>query len=120
MAEGEQQPPTGEDEEVRRRLEDELRRVTVSDLLVQTIYTVSSLGYRRLTPEDRDLDQARLAIDAIGALVPLLDGLAPADLVRDFNQVKANMQLAYAAAVAEPRAGADEQTESEGDDGDER
>jgi hypothetical protein len=114
----EEQPPLS-DEEIRRQLEDELRRVSVSDLLVQTIYTVSSLGYRRLTPEDRDLDQARLAIDTIGALVPLLEGLASAELMRDFNQVKANMQLAYAAAVAAPEATADERTESEGkDDGD--
>ena len=115
MAEGEQQPSLSDDD-VRRQLEDELQRVSVSDLLVQTIYTVSSLGYRRLTPEDRDLDQARLAIDTIGVLIPLLEGLASAELMRDFNQVKANMQLAYAAAVAAPDATADEQTESEGED----
>ena len=89
------------DEKLIQQLEEELKKVKVSDLLVQTLYTVSSLGYSRLTPEDRDLDQARLAIEAIGALVPLLEGLASAELVRDFNQVTANLQLAYAKAAEE-------------------
>ena len=95
------QPPS--DEELRQHLEDELRRLRVSDLLVQTIYTVSSLGYRRLTPEDRDLEQARLAIEALRALVPVLEGTVPDDVIRDFNQVRANMQLAYAKTVADAK-----------------
>ena len=99
------QPPS--DEELRQHLEDELRRLRVSDLLVQTIYTVSSLGYRRLTPEDRDLEQARLAIEALRALVPVLEGTVPDDVIRDFNQVRANMQLAYAKAVADTGERAD-------------
>lgn len=98
-----EQPPN--EEELRRQLEDELRRLKISDLLVQTIYTVSSLGYRRLTTEDRDLDEARLAIDALGALVSVLEGTVPADLIRDFNQVKANLQLAYAKVVADAGGG---------------
>ena len=103
MASEGERPPS--EEELRRALEEELRRLNVADLLVQTIYTVSSLGYRRLTREDQDLDQARLAIEALGALVPVLEGTVPAETIRDFNQVKANMQLAYAKAVADARAG---------------
>jgi hypothetical protein len=98
-----EQPPS--EEELRRQLEDELRRLKVSDLLVQTVYTVSSLGYRRLTAEDRDLGEARLAIDALAALVPVLEGTVRPDLIRDLNQVKANMQLAYAKAVADTGGG---------------
>ena len=93
------------DEEVLRRLEEELKRVKVSDLLVQTLYTVSSLGYSRLTGESRDLEQARLAIEAMRALVPVLEGAVPAEVVTDFNQVTANMQLAYAKAVSEESGG---------------
>jgi hypothetical protein len=99
-----EQPPPSE-EELRRQLEEELRRLKVSDLLVQTVYTVSSLGYRRLTPEDRDLDEARLAIEALAALVPVLQGAVPGEVIRDFNQVKANLQLAYAKAVADTGGG---------------
>jgi predicted nucleic acid-binding protein len=93
----EQQPPS--DEELVRQLEAELQKLKVSDLLVQTLYTVSSLGYRRLADEDRDLEQARLAIEALRALVPVLEGSVGEDLVRDFKQVTANLQLAYADAA---------------------
>jgi hypothetical protein len=89
------------DEKLIQQLEEELKKVKVSDLLVQTLYTVSSLGYSRLGTENRDLDQAKLAIEAMRALLPVLEGTVPEDVVRDFGQVIANMQLAYAKAVSE-------------------
>jgi hypothetical protein len=92
------------DENLIEQLEEELKKVKVSDLLVQTLYTVSSLGYSRLGAENRDLEQAKLAIDAMRALLPVLEGSVPEDVVRDFNQVTANMQLAYATAFSESSA----------------
>ncbi|HSB39450.1 MAG TPA: hypothetical protein VLD13_10220 [Gaiellaceae bacterium] len=91
------------DEEQRliEEIQAELAKLKVSDLLLQTLYSVSSLGYHRLSPEGRDLDQARLAIEALRALVPVLEGAVPGDALRDFNQVLANLQLAYASAAAE-------------------
>jgi hypothetical protein len=77
-----------------------LAQLQVSDLLVQTLSTVSSLAYHRLSEENRDLDQVRLAIEALRALVPVLADTVPPDLTRDFEQVTANLQLAYAAAVS--------------------
>lgn len=77
-----------------------LQQLQVSDLLVQTLSTVSSLAYHRLGEQHRDLEQVRLAIEALRALVPVLAGAVPPELVRDFEQVTANLQLAYAAAVA--------------------
>jgi predicted nucleic acid-binding protein len=91
-------PQQPSDEELVRQLEAELQKLKVSDLLVQTLYTVSSLGYRRLSDEHRDLDQARLAIEALRALLPVLEGSVGEELVRDFKQVTANLQLAYADA----------------------
>jgi hypothetical protein len=79
----------------------ELAKLKVSDLLLQTLYSVSSLGYHRITGEGRDLEQAHLAIEALRALVPVLEGSVPEDALRDFNQVLVNLQLAYASAVAE-------------------
>ena len=87
------------DDELLKQLEEDLKTIKVSDVLVQTLYTVSSLGYRRLSEEDRDLDQARLAIEALRALLPVLEGAAGEELVRDFKQVTANLQLAYADAA---------------------
>jgi hypothetical protein len=91
------------DEELRERLEQELKRLKVSDVLLQSCYTISSLGYGKMTapPEERDLEQARLAIDALRAITPLLEGTMPVEVTRDLGQVTANMQLAYAKAVSE-------------------
>ena len=82
-------------------LQAELAKLKVSDLLLQTLYTVSSLGYHRLSGEAKDLDQARLAIESLKALVPVLEGSVPPEALRDFQQVLANLQLAYASAVSE-------------------
>jgi predicted nucleic acid-binding protein len=90
---------TENEEQLMRQLEEELKKLQVADLLVQTLYTVSSLGYRRLSEEDRDLDQARLAIEALRALVPVLEGSVGEDVLRDFKQVTSNLQLAYADAA---------------------
>ena len=88
------------DEEVTQHdLLEALQQLRVSDLLVQTLSTVSSLAFHRLGEEHRDLEQVRLSIEALRALVPVLRGSVPDELVRDFEQVTANLQLAYAAAV---------------------
>ena len=82
------------------RLIEVLTQLQVSDLLLQTLSTVSSLAYHRLSEEHRDLEQVRLAIEALRALLPVVSASLPPELVRDLEQVTANLQLAYAAAVA--------------------
>jgi len=101
MAEEQPPEPSAEERELVEQLQVELDRLQVSDLLLQTVYTISSLGYHRLTGESKDLDQARLAIEALKALLPVLQGAVPEEAVRDFNQVLVNMQLAYATAADE-------------------
>jgi len=90
-----------EEQKLVEELQAELAKLKVSDLLVQTLYTVSSLGYHRLSGEAKDLDQAKLAVEALKALVPVLEGEVPEEALRDFRQVLANLQLAYASATAE-------------------
>ncbi|HEU5064974.1 MAG TPA: hypothetical protein VFT86_03690 [Gaiellaceae bacterium] len=97
MAEGEQPAEELTPEE----LLEHIRRMKVSDLLLSTISTVAQLGYAKLDPAGRDLEQAKLAIDSLTALVPVLEGSVPEDVLRDFNQVAANLKLAYAKAAAE-------------------
>jgi hypothetical protein len=90
-----------EEQKLVEELQAELAKLKVSDLLVQTLYTVSSLGYHRLSGEAKDLGQAKLAVEALKALVPVLEGEVPEEAMRDFRQVLANLQLAYASAAAE-------------------
>jgi hypothetical protein len=94
--------PAAGDEELLQQVEEELKKLKVSDLLVQMLYTVSSLGYRKLSEQDRDLEQAKLAIETLRALLPVLEGAVAEDVLRDFRQVTANLQLAYADASTEP------------------
>ena len=82
-----------------------IRQLKVSDLLLSILPTVAQLGYAKLEPDGRDLDQARLAIEALRALTPVLAGSVPDDIVHDFEQATANLQLAYAKAVDEEAAG---------------
>lgn len=94
MAEGE--TPT-EDE-----LLEALDRVGVADILVQALATTVSLGFRRVSEDARDLPQARLAIESLRALEPVLrEGGVEEALIRDLEQARMNLQLAYAKAVAE-------------------
>jgi hypothetical protein len=110
---GEDEPQEPSDEELVAKLEEELRKLSVSDILLQTTLTLSSLGFRKLSSEDVDLTQVRLAIEGLKAIVPVLEGSLPEQTIRDLNQVIANLQLAYAKAVSEARdAGADSESAS--------
>lgn len=86
------------------QLAEAIRQMRVSDLLASTVLTVGQLGYAKLDPASRDLDQARLAIESLKALVPTLEGSVPDEALRDFNQLVANLQLAYASAASEQPA----------------
>ena len=101
-----------EQEALARELAEQLRKLRVEDVLVNTLIQVSSIGYRRLgltedTHEERDLGQSRLAIDTMSALVPVLEGFLPKEIVSGFQDQVANLQLAYAKAAAETEAGAE-------------
>jgi len=88
------------DEEItEQELLEALQQLRVSDLLVQTLSTVSSLAFHRLGEEHRDLEQVRLPLETLRALRRVPAASRPPKLVRDFEQVTANLQLAYAAAV---------------------
>ena len=87
-------------------LREALDRVGVADVLLQALTATASLGFRRVSSEARDLAQARLAIEALRALEPVLrEGGVDESLVRDLEQARMNLQLAYAKAVEEAGAG---------------
>ena len=101
--EGSEQEAPPSEEELRARLEEELRRITVKDILVQTVVSLVNLGGQRLglaegTGELRDLGQVRTAIEAVRALLPLLEA-DDAEQVRPVRDALAQLQLAYAREV---------------------
>ena len=98
-----------EQEALARELAEELRKLKVEDVLVNTLVHVSSIGYRRLglteeSAAERDLPQTALAIETMQALVPVLEDFLPRELVAGFEEQIANLQLAYAKAAKETGA----------------
>jgi hypothetical protein len=93
-------PRQPSEEELRARLEEELRRITVREVLVQTVVSLVNLAGQRLglaeeTRELKDLDQVRMAIDAVRALLPLIEEQDP-EQVRPVRDALSQLQIAYA------------------------
>jgi hypothetical protein len=79
----------------------QLRQLKASDVVFSLIPTLAQVAWAKLDAQSRDLTEARVAIDAIRALVPVLDGVAPPDVTRDLQQLVTNLQLAFASAADE-------------------
>ena len=77
-----------------------LKQLKVADLLLGTLASLVQIGYAKLGEGEHD--QAQLAIESLRALIPVLEEAAPAEAIRDLRQATANLQLAYADAVAKP------------------
>ena len=73
---------------------EQLAALDLGLLLASTASTIASLAYTKL--ERDDLAQAKLGIDALAALVPLLE----ADARRDLTAAIANLQIAYSARIS--------------------
>jgi hypothetical protein len=104
--------PSGEgqpsEEEIRAQLEDEIRRVRVEDVILQSVVSILNLSARRIAKDDeRDLEQAKVGIDAGRALVELVNPEAQPQL----RQAISELQVLYAKHAGEGS--------SEGDGGDE-
>ena len=85
-------------EELRARLEEQLRNLRVQDLIVESVVSVLNLTARRIAKEDeRDLEQGRVGIEAIRAWVDLL----PKEAADQIRGALSELQLLYANAVEE-------------------
>jgi hypothetical protein len=92
----EQQPS---EEELRAALEEQMKQITVTDVLLQTVVTLVNLSGRRLTVEDeKDLEQARLGIDAVRALLPL----CPQDQIAPVKDAVSQLQMLFARESGQP------------------
>jgi hypothetical protein len=103
--EGKEQPGAGQpsEEEMRAQLEEEIKRVRVEDVILQSLVSILNLSARRIAKDDeRDLEQAKVGIDAARALTDLVKPEAQPQL----RQAVSELQLLYAKhAGEEPAAG---------------
>ena len=86
------------EEELRAQLEEEMKRITVQDVLLQTVVTLVNLAGRRLTVEgEKDAEQGRLAIEAVRALLPL----CPEEQVAPVRDALSQLQMIYVREAGE-------------------
>jgi hypothetical protein len=105
--EEQQQSEQPNEEELRAELEDEIRKVRVEDVVLQSVVSILNLSARRIAKDDeRDLEQAKVGIDAGRALVDLVNPEAQPQL----RQAISELQVLYAKQAGEGPA-------DEGDEG---
>src|SRR5437763_14612173 len=88
------------EEELRAAYEAELKRITTSDVILQTAVSLINLAGRRLgrvpgAEDERDLEQVRDAIDAVRGLMPVLERRVGPEL-GPLRDALSQLQLAYA------------------------
>ncbi len=111
----EEEPSSPEDarEITPEELTEMMRQLKVAEFLLSNMSTLAQLAYAKLDRSSRDLGDARLAIDALRAQVPVLEGTVPEQVLRDFGQVVSNLQLAFVGAADEEGRGRDPEPDSE-------
>jgi hypothetical protein len=100
-----QREPT--EEEVRAALEEQLKRLTVDDMLLESTVSLLNLGARRAgvaegTAEEKDLDQVRTAVEAVRAVLPLIERGRHAQQVAPLRDALARLQMTYAQQAPGP------------------
>lgn len=110
----------GPTEEQLRAYEEELSRVTSTQIAVQAAASLLNIGGRRLGlmeghEQERDLDQVRDAIDGVTALMPILERRLAAIEVRQLREALSQLQMGYARLIQAERPQGDA-TQGEQDD----
>ena len=107
--EAETAPMQAEDAEMMERLQEEIRNLPVAEHLIYMMHSLSALAVGRmgLAPDagsGKDLDQARLAIDAFRALLEIVEKAKPGQ-VAALRGMLSQLQLTYVDALGAGRAG---------------
>jgi hypothetical protein len=91
--------PQPTEEELRAAYEAELKKIRVEQVLLEHVVSLVNLGMRRTglspgTEDERDAEQVRISIDAIRALLPVLERVAPRQ-VTPIRDALSQLQLAF-------------------------
>ena len=87
------------EEELRAAYEAEIKKIRVEQVLLEHVVSLVNLGMRRTglspgTEDERDLEQVRLAVEAIRAVMPLLERSSPQH-VGPIRDALSQLQLAF-------------------------
>jgi hypothetical protein len=98
------------EEELRAAYEAEIKKIRVEQILLDQVVSLINLGMRRTglspgTEDERDLGQVRLSIEAVRALLPVIEHVAPpqAAPIRD---ALSQLQMAFVRLGGAGEAGA--------------
>jgi len=95
---------TPEQEQMLLQMEEEMRKVRVQDMITQSVVSILNLSARRIGKEDeRDLEQARVGIDAVNALVGFLEPEAAAQVKNAISELQL-MYTQHSGGVPQPGA----------------
>jgi hypothetical protein len=87
------------EEELRAAYEAEIKEIRIEQILLEQVVSLVNLGMRRTglapgTEDERDIGQVRIAIEAVRALLPLLEQSA-APQAGQIRDALSQLQLAY-------------------------
>jgi hypothetical protein len=97
------------EEELRAAYEAELKQIRVEQIVLEQVISLINLGMRRTglspgTEDERDVAQVRMAIDAVRALLPLLEPVAGPQM-GPLRDALSQLQLAYVKLGGAPGPG---------------
>jgi hypothetical protein len=103
------QDPTGRqptEEEMRAALEEELKRVRVEQVVTEATVSILNVAVLRagLVPGsegEQDLGQTRMGIEAVRALLPLVEQALGTEQARPIRDALSQLQMAYVRAIGE-------------------
>ena len=89
------------EEELRAALEAQLSQLTVDQVLLESVVSLVNLAGRRMglapgAEDERDLDQVRMAIEAVRALMPVLESGRHKGDLGPIRNALSQLQMAYA------------------------
>jgi hypothetical protein len=107
MSSGDPGPQMSE-EELREAYEAQLKQLRVEHILLDNVVALINLGMRRTglapgTESERDAAQVQLAVEAVRALLPLLEQIAPGE-IGQIRSAVSQLQLAYVKIGGQPPA----------------
>ena len=108
------EPPQPTEEQI-RALQEQLEKLRVEDLLIQTVVSVINLGAQKGAGGDKE--QLGLAIESVRALLPLVEDQLGED-ARAIREALSQLQLEFAkppTAQAEGEAPAGQQADAPGE-----